>query len=288
MLLFLGAAGVVLMIFIVWEIINAPLTIVEAKSTTADEEKDKRTFTFSVQGPIVALPKRLSRLLHRRISYCVQGTDLQWLDYDQNSQQVFKVSSIARRKLMVENLAVPHNCGACKGALQATDFSCLFLVVIVLITVAVMLPIVIKISEISGNDLEHVMANNQWNIAAELGTDPMSSAFARVLTAGPKEVAMVLDQEGGLGKRSAASYEQLDRMSFRLTRDVARLVPPSTDDPKPGTVVEKDIFDYIISELGSLERMDEQIRSLMGNMLMNNLANVGRATEDLMKKLGQK
>eukprot|EP00438_Fugacium_kawagutii_P023264 Skav224629 [mRNA] locus=scaffold1903:88342:89974:+ [translate_table: standard] len=43
-------------------------------------------------------------------------------------------------------------------------------------------------------------ANNQWNIAAELGTDPMSSAFARVLTAGPKQVAMVLDQEGGLGK----------------------------------------------------------------------------------------
>eukprot|EP00438_Fugacium_kawagutii_P014350 Skav202499 [mRNA] locus=scaffold32:146273:151503:- [translate_table: standard] len=38
-------------------------------------------------------------------------------------------------------------------------------------------------------------ANNQWNIAAELGTDPMSSAFARVLTNGPKEVAMVLDKE---------------------------------------------------------------------------------------------
>eukprot|EP00438_Fugacium_kawagutii_P007698 Skav213163 [mRNA] locus=scaffold31:203081:204427:- [translate_table: standard] len=39
------------------------------------------------------------------------------------------------------------------------------------------------------------LANNQWNIAAELGTDPMSSAFARVLTNGPKEVAMVLDKE---------------------------------------------------------------------------------------------
>eukprot|EP00438_Fugacium_kawagutii_P033639 Skav229862 [mRNA] locus=scaffold148:197532:201966:- [translate_table: standard] len=50
----------------------------------------------------------------------------------------------------------------------------------------------------------------------------------------------------------------------------------------------KDIFDYIISELGSLERMDEQIRSLMGSMLVNNLTNVGRATDDLLKKLGQK
>eukprot|EP00438_Fugacium_kawagutii_P033633 Skav229856 [mRNA] locus=scaffold148:72899:73284:- [translate_table: standard] len=50
----------------------------------------------------------------------------------------------------------------------------------------------------------------------------------------------------------------------------------------------KDIFAYIVSQLGSLECMDEQIRSLMGDMLVNNLANVGRATEDLLKKLGQK
>ena len=33
-------------------------------------------------------------------------------------------------------------------------------------------------------------------------------------------------------------------------------------------------FQYIISELGSLERMDEQIRALMAEMLMRNLANV--------------
>eukprot|EP00438_Fugacium_kawagutii_P017588 Skav222251 [mRNA] locus=scaffold3059:276345:277448:- [translate_table: standard] len=145
------------MIFIVWEIIKAPLTIVEAKSMVNDA-KGKRTFTFSVQGPIVALPKCLSRFIHRRISYCVQGTDLQWLDYDQNSQKVVRVASIARRKLILENLAVPLDCGACKGVLQATDFSCPFIVVIVLITVAVMLPIVIKISAISGNDLEHIMA----------------------------------------------------------------------------------------------------------------------------------
>eukprot|EP00438_Fugacium_kawagutii_P014346 Skav202495 [mRNA] locus=scaffold32:43957:50876:- [translate_table: standard] len=149
LLLFLGPAAVVLTIFIAWEIITAPLTIVEAKSTMADDEK-----------------------------------------------------------------------------------------------VVVMLPIVISIAATSGNELEHIVANNQWNIAAELGTDPMSSAFARVLTHGPREVAMVLDKE--------------------------------------------DIFNYIVSELGSLECMDEQIRSLMGDMLVNNLTNVGRATEDLLKELGQK
>ncbi|CAK9032317.1 Putative outer membrane protein PmpB, partial [Durusdinium trenchii] len=49
----------------------------------------------------------------------------------------------------------------------------------------------------------------------------------------------------------------------------------------------KDIFDYIVSELGSLERMDEQIRSLIGKMLKKNLTNVGHATDSLLHELGQ-
>ena len=38
-------------------------------------------------------------------------------------------------------------------------------------------------------------ANNQWDIASELGTSVMDSAFARVLQAGVKGVVMVLDHE---------------------------------------------------------------------------------------------
>eukprot|EP00435_Cladocopium_sp_Y103_P059668 s1036_g21.t1 len=49
----------------------------------------------------------------------------------------------------------------------------------------------------------------------------------------------------------------------------------------------KDIFKYIISKLGSLERMDDQIRALMAEMLMRNLANVERATGSLVDSLGQ-
>ena len=49
----------------------------------------------------------------------------------------------------------------------------------------------------------------------------------------------------------------------------------------------KDIFDYIVSELGSLERMDEKIRSLIGKMLKKNLTNVGHATDSLLHELGQ-
>ena len=47
----------------------------------------------------------------------------------------------------------------------------------------------------------------------------------------------------------------------------------------------EDIFAYIVSELGSLERMDKQIRSLMSRMLVRNLANVEHATESLVLRL---
>ena len=38
-------------------------------------------------------------------------------------------------------------------------------------------------------------ANNQWDIGAAVGSDPMQSNFARALRGGIKGVAMVLDQE---------------------------------------------------------------------------------------------
>ena len=44
-------------------------------------------------------------------------------------------------------------------------------------------------------ELTSAQANNQWNIGAELGSDPMESAFALTLTSGIKGVAMVLDRE---------------------------------------------------------------------------------------------
>ena len=53
------------------------------------------------------------------------------------------------------------------------------------------------------------------------------------------------------------------------------------------SVVRRKIFEYIVSTLGSLERMDGRIRHLMGEMLKKNLANVGSATDNLLHRLGQ-
>ena len=51
--------------------------------------------------------------------------------------------------------------------------------------------------------------------------------------------------------------------------------------------VRKNFFQYIISELGSLERMDEQIRKLTAEMLTQNLTNMEKATGSLVDRLGQ-
>ena len=48
------------------------------------------------------------------------------------------------------------------------------------------------------------------------------------------------------------------------------------------------IFEYIINTLGSLEKMDDRIRHLMGEMLEKNLANVGTATDSLLHRLRRK
>ncbi|CAL1148547.1 unnamed protein product, partial [Cladocopium goreaui] len=153
-------------------------------------------------------------------------------------------------------------------------------------------------------------ANNQWNIGAELGSDPMESAFARTLTAGIKGVAMVLDQEVQpltrvwcLFEFLLSSREHLELVfvtnvgvigddgcsSFDIALEVGKKIK-SLQVATCGASSEKDkkdIFDYIISELGSLERMDDQIRKLMAQMLMRNLANVEKATGSLVDSLGQ-
>ena len=59
-----GGAVVVILTFLAFEILHAPLMILDAKSDLADpaQAESKRTFTLSVQGPIVDLHKNLSRL----------------------------------------------------------------------------------------------------------------------------------------------------------------------------------------------------------------------------------
>ena len=155
-----GAAVVVILTFLVIEILHAPLMILDAKSDLADptQAESKRTFTLSVQGPIVDLHKSLSRLMHQRVRYRAKGTGLVWLDYEQKKSNAIKVRNIARRKLLLQDTNPPFDCATCKGSLHAADFFYLLGLLTACISVTAMLPVIIKVAVISGNGVGHVFA----------------------------------------------------------------------------------------------------------------------------------
>lgn len=152
-------------------------------------------------------------------------------------------------------------------------------------------------------------ANNQWDIEAELGETIMDSAFARTLRGDIKGVAMVLDHEVQPLTRVWCLFEFLLSKQLDLELVFATDVGVIGDDGctsfdialELGNKIESlqvancaasseldrtRIFEFIVSSLGSLESMDEQIRDLMGRMLKKNLANVGVATSSLLQRLG--
>ena len=133
--------------------------IVDAKSYLDPRQAESKTiFTFSVQGPIVDLPKSLSRLVNRRVHFRERGTGLIWLDYDQKKSNTIKVRSIARRKLLLQDTSPPFFCASCKGSLHAADFAYLLILLTARIFVGAMLPVIIKVAVISGNGVGHVFA----------------------------------------------------------------------------------------------------------------------------------
>ena len=123
--------------------------IVDAKSyLDPGEAESKMIFTFSVQGPIVDLPKNLSRLVTQRMRFRVRGSGLFWLDYDQKKSNTIKVCSIARRKLLLQDANLQFDCASCKGSLRATDFAYMFILLTACIFVGAMLPAIIKVAAI--------------------------------------------------------------------------------------------------------------------------------------------
>ena len=131
-ILFTGAAVFVILTFIMFEILQTPLVILDARSDLEDpsEVSAKRIFTISVQGPIASLPKSISRLVHQRVHYRARGTGLQWLDFDPQKCKAIKVCSVAQRKLLLQDAHVPFDCASCRGSLHATETCFLFTLLI--------------------------------------------------------------------------------------------------------------------------------------------------------------
>ncbi|CAK9017602.1 unnamed protein product [Durusdinium trenchii] len=160
-ILITGAAVLVILTFIVFEILHAPLVILDARSDMEDpsDMAAKKIFTISVQGPIASLPKSISQLVHKNIHYRASGTDLQWLDFDPQKPKAIKVCSLARRKLLLQDAHVPVDCASCRGSLDATETSFLFTLLIALFFVLAMLPTMIIVTVMSRNGFEHTFVS---------------------------------------------------------------------------------------------------------------------------------
>ena len=158
MTILVGATVFVLLVLIVSQVLQAPLVVMDARSDTKGNPiASEKMLMISVQGPIVDLPKSISRLVHRLIYYRAAGTGLQWLDFDPEKVNAVKVSGIARRKVEVQNLKAPFDCAACQGCLHPMQTGRLFAFLCAVWSLAVLLPVTIYVVKISGNGVEHTM-----------------------------------------------------------------------------------------------------------------------------------
>ena len=147
----------VFLAFVLFEILISPLVVVDATSDPLEIAGEK-VFTITTQGPIVGLPTYLSRIVHWLVSYRVEGTSLQWLDFDKKSNNTVKVRSIGHGKLQLQDVYVPFHCAACKGVMHATKIFPLFAVLTAFISVVVLVPVTGVVAAISKNGFGHVLA----------------------------------------------------------------------------------------------------------------------------------
>ncbi|CAK8988283.1 CSC1-like protein At4g15430 [Durusdinium trenchii] len=157
-----GAAAVgVLLVFMIFELLNAPLVVAEAKVNRATGTWDKMSLMISVQGPIVNLPKCFAHVVYRFVHYRVKGTGLPWLDFQPRyNTELIQVHRVSRRMLQVKDRDVPFYCATCKGSLHPTKTCGFFIILsgaIFAAMVGVFLPIAIHVSRRSRNGLAHTL-----------------------------------------------------------------------------------------------------------------------------------
>ncbi|CAE7458664.1 pmpB, partial [Symbiodinium necroappetens] len=166
--LFAASASCVFLAFVFYQILHAPLVIVDAKSQRIPHPlrkagrpfpdwMEQRSFAMSLQGPIVDLPQLLSRQLYRQLCYRVKGTGLQWLDFSPQNAKAVRIFSIESSKVEVQDVHVPYDCAAAIGALHAAELTRLMLALCAALFLAVLLPVAVQVAFMSGNGMMHVL-----------------------------------------------------------------------------------------------------------------------------------
>ncbi|CAE7278246.1 unnamed protein product, partial [Symbiodinium pilosum] len=146
--LVLAALAFVLLGFTAFEIVWAPLAIVDAQAL---EGKG-----FVITGPISRLPKFLASYVNRNMTYRIQDTGLPWLDNPKVGNIAFK--SLGRGKWQLPpQLQPPFACATSRGFLTARGYGSLLLQLWLLLFALILLPTALAVAASYENDGLHVL-----------------------------------------------------------------------------------------------------------------------------------
>ena len=149
-MLVLAALAFVLLGFASFEIVWAPLAIVDAQAL------EGKGFVITVQGPISRLPKFLASYVNRNMTYCIQDTGLPWLDNPKLGNIAFK--SLGRGKWQLPpQLQPPFACATSRGFLTARGYGSLLLQLWLLLFALILLPTALAVAASYENDGLHVL-----------------------------------------------------------------------------------------------------------------------------------
>lgn len=154
--LLLAAAVFVLLAAAAFEVLWAPLAVVDAHT-------EGEGLLVTVQGPVCHLPKFFLNHIRKEVAYSFQGTGLSWLD----SQKLIsgKVKSLRRCKLQLplQPEQPPYACATSKGFLRVTrGYTRMLLQFWILLFLLLLVPTVLVVARLSKNGPWHVLVTEGY------------------------------------------------------------------------------------------------------------------------------
>ena len=150
--LLLGAAVFVFLAAAAFEVIWAPLAVVDAHTLGCEG------VIVTVQGPICRLPKFLVHHIHRNVSFRFQRTGLSWLDGPQRIAGKVKRLSRCKLQLPPQPEQPPYDCATSKGFLGVSSgYGPMLLQLWILLFSLLLVPTSLAVAMLSRNDARHVL-----------------------------------------------------------------------------------------------------------------------------------
>ncbi|CAE7234840.1 pmpB, partial [Symbiodinium sp. CCMP2456] len=156
LLLLLAAVVFVLLAATAFEVLWAPLAVVDAHTLEGEG------LLVTVQGPVCHLPKLLVNYIRSEVSYDFHGTGFSWLD---SKKTTGKVKSLRRCKLQLplQPEQPPYTCATSKGFLRVNSgYKKMLLQFWILLCLLLLVPTVLVVASLSKNGPWHVLVTGGY------------------------------------------------------------------------------------------------------------------------------